>query len=57
MEREIEEHERERLETARPGEDERLLSPSTVIVEPPDSSQGVMVALLLLVPSLSIEAT
>ena len=41
MQKEIEQHERERLETARPGEDERMHSPSPLIAEPPDSLQGV----------------
>ena len=40
MQKEIEQHERERLETARPGEDERLRSPSPLVAEPPDSLHG-----------------
>ena len=42
MQKEIEQHEKERLETARPGEDDRLRSPSPLIAEPPDSLQEVI---------------
>ena len=42
----MEQHERERLETARP-EDESQRSPSPVIAEPPDSSHGVFASSLV----------
>ena len=50
MQKEIEQHEKERLETARPGEDDRLRSPSPLIAEPPDSLQEVIILFILSLP-------